>query len=125
VKRDTYPSQFGIRDIRNRYFETRNQMIRAWNLIYRLRAINNLEIPLETWNELENILSFDTFDRIFMSCVFSKQEAEQEAFKKLRLILCNKVATMEGLARIEVLLEETDQKIKYEVPDWVLERMDK
>ena len=103
----------------------RNHMVRAWNVICELRSIHGLDIPDDAWNELEHILSFDASDRIFMGSVFRKQEAEQEAFKELRWILGKKPASMEGLARIETVLEETDQKLKREVPSWILEILER
>jgi len=102
----------------------RNQMVQAWHLICKIRDACDPAIPDETWSELEHLLAFDASDRIFMNSVFSKQETEQEAFKKLRIILGNAPATMESLARIEVLLEETDREIKRKVPDWILARLE-
>ena len=119
-ERETYPTRFETRDIRLRYFEMRLIL----HLICKIRDACDPAIPDETWSELEHLLAFDASDRIFMNSVFSKQETEQEAFKKLRIILGNAPATMESLARIEVLLEETDREIKRKVPDWILARLE-
>ncbi len=125
IEKGKYPVQFEIQDIRHRYFEVRNHMVRAWNVICELCSVHGLDIPDDAWNELEHILSFDASDRIFMGSVFRKQEAEQAAFKELRRIQGNKPASMEGLARIEMVLEETDQKLKREVPSWILEILER
>ncbi len=125
VEKDKYPTQFTIQDIRHRYFGMRNQMIRAWNVICCLRSVHGLDIPDDIWNELEYLLSFDASDRIFMKSVFCKQEAEQDAFKKLRLMVGKKYASMENLAGIVKLLEETDRKVKLDVPSWILEILEK
>jgi hypothetical protein len=124
IERDTYPERFGIQDIRQRYFEMRNRMVRAWHVLCKIRHVCDPDLPAETWIELEQLLAFDANDRIFMGAVFAKQEAEQEALKQLRVILRNAPATMEGLARIEVLLEETDKEIKHRVPDWIAARLE-
>jgi hypothetical protein len=69
-KRDTYPTRFEIDDIRKHYYEMRNKMVRAWNLIENLQKANNLDIPDDVYQELKDIQSFDASDRIFMHAVF-------------------------------------------------------
>jgi len=132
MKRETYPEKFETRGIRKQYFGVRNQMVRAWNLIWRLRSVHGIDIPDETWRELESNLSFDASDRIFMSAVFHVQEAEQIAFDELRSIVA-KATAMGGavdarfladkVASIEKLVKDTDDKIRCEVPAWILERL--